>query len=500
MEHKQINDDVVSSLGKKMTSPTGAKSLKATCTTKSCEDNCWELTHQTMTRSTVFGLNLCSVWTNGVSWCWSQNAKDMGQKHGSGFTSPAHFSSSETPRVMNLLEQLTSLPLKPAEEITDYLIRAETLSSSLEVAGEKISEKLLVSVVLKGLPDSYEYFRTVHDFQKLPPRFLIWRRFSNILRTRRNWKIAVTRVTLSQRQCCLFREIFLGSFLVNVSAATRAGIWKILVQLNSALFPRCLDTMSLSVFRSKNWIKSLRIGLIFGKVVSFLSIVVLVVRKVKNWLWIPVVRHIYSVIKIFLLNFMMFLRKFLWVPITVFHLWKGKGCQSFLAWQTRCISRAEFKWLSLCSWSVAKFVALDRKGAKVVFDDTCELLCSDKVSFPFVQRNGLYVNKTFSVCSSNFSSTCKVDLDLWHCRLGHNNKRDVQKLSKSIQGMKLHNSSFSESFCCICAANKLNREPPSYKMALRKPSKLELVYSVVTVPMETTSLGGHRYVVTFNDS
>ena len=33
-----------------MTSPTGAKSLKATCTPKSCEDNCWELTHQTMTR------------------------------------------------------------------------------------------------------------------------------------------------------------------------------------------------------------------------------------------------------------------------------------------------------------------------------------------------------------------------------------------------------------------------------------------------------------------
>ena len=66
----------------------------------------------------------------------------------------AHCSSSETPRVMNLLEQLTSLPLKPTQEMTDYLIRAETFSSSLEVTGEKISEKSLVSVVLKGLPDS----------------------------------------------------------------------------------------------------------------------------------------------------------------------------------------------------------------------------------------------------------------------------------------------------------------------------------------------------------
>ena len=55
----------------------------------------------------------------------------------------AHFSSSEMPRVKNLLGQLTSLSLKPSEEMTDCLIRAETLSSSLEVAREKISEKLL---------------------------------------------------------------------------------------------------------------------------------------------------------------------------------------------------------------------------------------------------------------------------------------------------------------------------------------------------------------------
>ena len=131
--------------------------------------------------------------------------------------------------------------------------------------------------------------------------------------------------------------------------------------------------------------------------------------------------------------------------------------------------------------------AVGQKVAKSVFDDTCELRCSDKVSFPFVQRNGLYVVKVFSVCSSNFSSTCKVDCDVWHCILGHNDKRDVQRLSKLVQLMKLHNSSFSESFCDICAAKKLNRKPPNSKMALRKPSKLELVYSDVRDPMETIS-------------
>ena len=37
-------------------------------------------------------------------------------------------------------------------------------------------------------------------------------------------------------------------------------------------------------------------------------------------------------------------------------------------------------------------------------------------------------------------------------------------------------------------------------MALRKSSKLELVYSDVRGPMETASLGGHRYVVSFIDN
>ena len=66
--------------------------------------------------------------------------------------------------------------------------------------------------------------------------------------------------------------------------------------------------------------------------------------------------------------------------------------------------------------------------------------------------------------------------------------------------MKLHNSSFSESFCDICAAIKLNRKPPTSKMALRKSSKLELVDSDFSGPIETMSLCGHRFVVRFIDS
>ena len=85
--------------------------------------------------------------------------------------------------------------------------------------------------------------------------------------------------------------------------------------------------------------------------------------------------------------------------------------------------------LSNCSYvpehsrNLLSVSALTQKGAKVAFDDLCELRCSDKVSFPFELKNGLYVINCFSHCSSNFVTSIKEDLNLWHCRLGHNNKK-----------------------------------------------------------------------------
>ena len=112
---------------------------------------------------------------------------------------------------------------------------------------------------------------------------------------------------------------------------------------------------------------------------------------------------------------------------------KGQGVAKIFLLDKRDVSHvlnlSDCLYVPDLSRNLLSVSALGQKGAKVVFDDICELRCSDKVSFPFVQRSGLYVTKVYSVCSSNSSSTCKVDLDLWHCRLGHTNKRDVQKLS-----------------------------------------------------------------------
>ena len=72
---------------------------------------------------------------------------------------------------MNLLEKFTTLRLEPTESMVDYLTRAEHVSEQLELASENVSENLLTSIVLKGLPSEYDYFRTVHDFSNYKASF-----------------------------------------------------------------------------------------------------------------------------------------------------------------------------------------------------------------------------------------------------------------------------------------------------------------------------------------
>ena len=111
---------------KKMILLTGARSLNATRTPKSGEDNCWELTHLTMKRSKTFVQCLIQRSIMMLKSVCKRNVPEEWKR----FT--AHFSSSETPLVMNLPEQVSSLSLEPSEGMTDYLIRTETLSTSLD--------------------------------------------------------------------------------------------------------------------------------------------------------------------------------------------------------------------------------------------------------------------------------------------------------------------------------------------------------------------------------
>ena len=72
-----------------------------------------------------------------------------------------HFLPKGKPRVITLYTELTSLVKGDTESVTDYIIRAESAASSLKDADEIISDSLLIAMVIKGLPSSYNSFTAV---------------------------------------------------------------------------------------------------------------------------------------------------------------------------------------------------------------------------------------------------------------------------------------------------------------------------------------------------
>ena len=72
-----------------------------------------------------------------------------------------HYLSKGKPKIISLYTELTTLQKGETESVTDYMIRAETAAAALKMSGESITDSLLVSMVLKGLPMEFKPFVTV---------------------------------------------------------------------------------------------------------------------------------------------------------------------------------------------------------------------------------------------------------------------------------------------------------------------------------------------------
>ena len=82
-----------------------------------------------------------------------------------------HYAGSGKQRIISLYTQLTSLQKQHQEELTDYIIRAETSATALKSAGEIVSDGLLIAMVLKGLSNVYKPFVVVITQAEKPMTF-----------------------------------------------------------------------------------------------------------------------------------------------------------------------------------------------------------------------------------------------------------------------------------------------------------------------------------------
>ncbi|KXJ71709.1 hypothetical protein RP20_CCG019894 [Aedes albopictus] len=85
---------------------------------------------------------------------------------------------------------------------------------------------------------------------------------------------------------------------------------------------------------------------------------------------------------------------------------------------------------------------------------------------------------------------------LWHRRLGHLSASGMMRLKSIATGMKFEDENLPR--CVPCIQGKHQRQP--FKAIGHRAGKvLELVHSDLCGPMETASLGGSRYILTFID-
>ena len=90
--------------------------------------------------------------------------------------------------------------------------------------------------------------------------------------------------------------------------------------------------------------------------------------------------------------------------------------------------------------------------------------------------------------------------DLWHQRLGHINEDHLKRIAKKklVKGMD-YPIDVEMNFCEGCIEGKMHRKTHRSVGEFRSTKIMQLVHSDVCGPMQTKSIGGSRYFVTFID-
>lgn len=64
-------------------------------------------------------------------------------------------------RIVSLYKRLCNMKMADGMELTDYILKGETLAAALKPAGEVISDGLVQSMLLNGLPEYYRRFEDI---------------------------------------------------------------------------------------------------------------------------------------------------------------------------------------------------------------------------------------------------------------------------------------------------------------------------------------------------
>lgn len=140
-----------------------------------------------------------------------------------------------------------------------------------------------------------------------------------------------------------------------------------------------------------------------------------------------------------------------------------------------------------------------RSGGQVRFDKTGCVIMNNKNQ---IVATASIINNMYRLNIPGGGYACMSDVEeqdifLWHQRMGHLNFDSLKKMSENTDHVTF--SAKSESLTCVTCKEGKQTRLPFKSTGIKAKSLLELIHSDICGPMETQTLGGAKYFITFLD-
>ena len=453
------------------------------------------------------------------------------------------FSSKEKPAVMAIASQLTNLRLSTDETVSSYLLRSQELISQLRNAGEDMSDSLVNSFILQGLPSDFESFVTMEGFNVSSSSMDLRYRLqvfadSKEEKLKQGGKSNVSYFAGGSRGAgdasraggssaagiVCFKCNKVGHRKRDCKAAASGG------EGGSASHasPRCGNCDKKGHTRENCWAKG---GGSEGKGPragqsprGFYCGVSMVQSGYQSAMFHAMTskqephaliseRSEHSLVV---------------DSGCTDHMLSSRGLFSEYSLNSdgRCVRSANQSTSLVVGYGTADLVVKDSEGASQILslknvlhvpdhgrdllsvraatkyghtvtltDSKSHVCLSDGTHIPIVTQDNLFLLPCDALSESN-AATSGPSLGLWHRRLGHVNGRDLDKILTKTGDKPEGKEGLG--FCEPCALSKLSKTSVPKSTELRATSPLGRVFTDVAGPFKT-SLGGCRYIVSFID-
>ena len=155
------------------------------------------------------------------------------------------------------------------------------------------------------------------------------------------------------------------------------------------------------------------------------------------------------------------------------------------------------------SFNLLSISRITDRGKTVTFDEfTSDIICEDGEIIGSAIKNGcLYYLSCKNIKQRVNAARVSAGVNVWHQRYGHLNETSLKQLAKEelVDGISCDDLSDRLDFCESCVKGKLHRTPFPTTGGKRADEPLGLVHSDVCGKINSKSLSGGEYFLTFID-